>query len=303
MAELCLGTVQFGMNYGINNSSGQPAEENVFEMLDTAIENGIRMFDTASAYGTSEILLGKYLKARKRKDPIRIVSKLRPNLLKDHEKDTAGAIRRELENTLERLQMDRLNGYLLHDAQDFYFSGVPDALRRLKEEKLVKHVGLSIYELRDGYAALDTDGLDYVQLPYSVLDQRGIQESFIPDAVSAGMTVFTRSAFLQGLLMMETERVPEHLYSALPYLQKLDELCEKYQVRKIDALIHFITDEERIQYLVFGVDTKEQLLQYIHIYQNGKIPLELAEELKKTFTNVEKEIIFPNLWSKNRKRG
>lgn len=147
MAELCLGTVQFGMNYGINNSSGQPAEENVFEMLDTAIEHGIRVFDTAPAYGTSEILLGKYLKARKTKDPVRIVSKLRPNLLKDHEKDTAGAIRRELENTLERLQTDRLDGYLLHDAQDFYFPGVPDALRRLKEEKLAEHVGLSIYEL------------------------------------------------------------------------------------------------------------------------------------------------------------
>ena len=87
MAELCLGTVQFGMNYGINNSSGQPAEENVFEMLDTAIEHGIRVFDTAPAYGTSEILLGKYLKARKTKDPVRIVSKLRPNLLKDHKKD------------------------------------------------------------------------------------------------------------------------------------------------------------------------------------------------------------------------
>ena len=63
MADLCLGTVQFGMNYGINNTLGQPSEEDVFEMLDTAIKNGIHVFDTAKAYGTAEAVLWHYFEA------------------------------------------------------------------------------------------------------------------------------------------------------------------------------------------------------------------------------------------------
>lgn len=63
MAELCLGTVQFGMRYGINNRDGQPVEGQCFEMLDMAAQNGLRFLDTARAYGTAELVLGEYFKA------------------------------------------------------------------------------------------------------------------------------------------------------------------------------------------------------------------------------------------------
>ena len=75
MAELCLGTVQFGMKYGINNTLGQPSEENVFEMLDTAFENGIRVIDTARAYGTAETVLGRYFASGKNVYTVKIISK------------------------------------------------------------------------------------------------------------------------------------------------------------------------------------------------------------------------------------
>ena len=52
VSELCLGTVQFGMKYGINNKTGQPSEEACFEMMDLAISRGIQVIDTARAYGT-----------------------------------------------------------------------------------------------------------------------------------------------------------------------------------------------------------------------------------------------------------
>lgn len=301
MAELCLGTVQFGMKYGIANTLGQPSGEDVFLMLDTAIEHGIHVIDTARAYGTAEIILGEYFESRRNADSLKVISKLCPNVIEKGEQDIYGVIRDELENTLSRLHLSRLNGYLLHTPQYVYDEEIIMALQKLKEEKLVEHIGISIYDLEEGYAALDIGGMDYIQLPYSILDQRGIQKEFIQKAKGAGATVFTRSAFLQGLFMMDKQKIPTHLQHVIPYLKKFESLLEKYSADKLDVLIHFVADELDIDYLVFGVDTREQLLQDINSYQTKAIPQALVKELKESFFDIEKSIIFPSLWSNGKK--
>lgn len=301
MAELCLGTVQFGMKYGINNTLGQPSEEDVFEMLDVAIENGIRIIDTARAYGTAEIVLGNYFTSRKNADSVKLISKLRPNIIEENEADICGTVRRECEESLNRLHVKQLNGYLLHTPEYIYQPKIIEALRTLKEEKMVEHIGVSVYELSEGYAALKKEGIDYIQLPYSVFDQRGRQEGFIQEAKRAGVTVFTRSAFLQGLFMMEKERIPKNLNHVIPYMEKFEKLLDKYAVNKVDALIQFVGHESGVDYFVFGVDTKEQLLQNINVFQSMGISPKLIEELKETFIDIEKSIIFPSLWSNGRK--
>ena len=63
ISQMTLGTVQLGMSYGVNNSTGMPSEEDSFKILDTAYENGITMLDTSDDYGKSEEVIGKYIKA------------------------------------------------------------------------------------------------------------------------------------------------------------------------------------------------------------------------------------------------
>ena len=106
-AKLCLGTVQFGMRYGIHNTLGrQPTEEEVFGILDAALDAGICMFDTASAYGTSEELLGRYgLAARGGQ----IISKLHP-AVEGERRD----VRDEIQRSLTRLSVTNLYCYMLH---------------------------------------------------------------------------------------------------------------------------------------------------------------------------------------------
>ena len=62
MNKIVLGTVQFGVNYGINNTSGQVSLEEVCKILRIAEEKGIKTLDTSSGYGASEIVLGKAIK-------------------------------------------------------------------------------------------------------------------------------------------------------------------------------------------------------------------------------------------------
>ena len=301
MTNLCLGTVQFGMNYGINNQNGQPTEEACFEMLDIAMENGIDIIDTARAYGTAEIVIGNYLEYRKYCQEVKIISKLRPNILEPDEKDVYSVIRRELEGSLERLHVQRLEGYLLHTPEYIYNKRIVDALFRLKDENIVRNIGVSIYNMDEGYEAIRR-GMNYIQLPYSVLDQRGVQSGLIREAKNAGMTVFTRSTFLQGLFMMDIDKIPNYLEHAKPYLKYFDKLTEEYKIGKIELLLQFVKEVIEIDYLVFGVDNKSQLLEDMKEFQSDRtIEQNLIDRIKEIFIQVEDSIILPSLWSNGSK--
>ena len=52
--KLVLGTVQLGMDYGINNSSGKPDQREAVSLLAAAYSKGIKYLDTAEAYGTAQ---------------------------------------------------------------------------------------------------------------------------------------------------------------------------------------------------------------------------------------------------------
>lgn len=302
MADLCLGTVQFGMNYGINNQiRRQPTQEESFEMIEYALQNGIRCIDTASAYGTAELVLGAYIEQNDIPKDVSLISKLRPNVVEEGEKDVCGVVRRECEDTLQRLHIDKLNGYLLHTPDYIYQKEIVDGMVRLKEEGLVENIGVSIYDIKEGEYALQTGVVDYIQLPYSILDQRGMRTGFIPKAKNAGIKIFTRSAFLQGLILMDKAKIPEHLSEAVPMIEKYESLVQKYEEDEVRSLIHFVADEADIDYLVFGVEEKQQLEQNIKKFHEKKMPEELMKEIKKEITNLEQNIIFPSLWSNGKK--
>lgn len=301
MAGLCLGTVQFGMKYGINNKLGQPTWEESFHMLDIALDKGITILDTARAYGQAEEILGVYIKENCIQNRVKVISKLCPNIIEGKETDIAGVIRRELENTLSLLNISQLDGYLLHTPEYIYNKKILSALVQMKREKLVNNLGISIYNIKEGEEAIKTGIVDYIQLPYNIFDQRGIQTGFIKKAKQQEITIFTRSTFLQGLFMMDIEKIPNYLKSAIPYLNMFEKLIRKYNLQKTEALISFVTQEPDIDYLVLGVDKPSQLLEDIDINMNNSVPNEFIEEIKKQFQNINNSIIIPSLWANGKK--
>ena len=61
MTKIMVGTVQFGMPYGIANQQGKPSREELLEIIKFGYESGIRDYDTAAVYGESEEVLGQAL--------------------------------------------------------------------------------------------------------------------------------------------------------------------------------------------------------------------------------------------------
>lgn len=297
MPYLCLGTVQFGMKYGINNQIGrQPTWEESFSMLDYAFDNGINIIDTAAAYGEAELLLGSYFKKRHHLQNIKVISKLKPNIIEKNSFIEKKVIE-ECKSSLKRLSIEQLDGYLLHTPEYIYDEDIIIGLLKLKQYGYVKNIGVSIYDLKEGYAAIDTGVIDYIQLPYSILDQRGVKEGFISVAKSAGIKIFTRSAFLQGLFMLDKKLISRYIENAVPYFETMEKILNKYEVDKVSAILSFVQYEKDIDYIVFGVEKKEQLEENIFKSKHGSVPEECIKELKENINNVKQSVIFPSLWS------
>lgn len=293
--KLCLGTVQFGMKYGINNLAGKPDKKDVFRMLDEALEQGIVYFDTACAYGDAEDLLGQY--GIKRYN-VKVITKLKPNLIMDNDPNTSKIVEKEIIQSLHRLQLEYLDGYLLHTPTNFYNERIIEALQLCKHKGLIKHIGVSIYETNHAVDVVKSGLVDYIQVPYSVFDQRLDQTDFFSLAKKNKVTVYGRSAFLQGLILMDERRIPEHLEKAKEYLAQFDHIIQKYGFSRTQAAFLFSLTHPGIDYTVFGVDNIKQLKENIDISRRQVDFEQCKIELSKCFRSIEKSIIFPSLWAR-----
>src|SRR5262245_38068192 len=112
--RLCLGTAQFGMDYGISNVAGRPRESEVRSILEYAAPT-IGYVDTAPTYGDAETLIGKCLP---RGHQLRVVTKLPPIAAERIEPTHARSAITAIERSLERLRIDCAYGLLLHHSGD-----------------------------------------------------------------------------------------------------------------------------------------------------------------------------------------
>lgn len=206
--KLGLGTAQFGLNYGISNSSGRTMEREVRKILELAVHNGISVIDTAAAYGDAESVLGVCLPMTA---DIRVVTKTIP--LRDRPSKTEAVrwIRDGFARSLERLKLGSVDTLLVHHADDLLEAsgdGVYAELVKLKQEGHVRRIGFSAYNGSQIDLALDRYDVDLVQLPINVFDQRLLEGGQLQRLRSRGVEVHVRSIFLQGLLLMDPSALP-----------------------------------------------------------------------------------------------
>jgi aryl-alcohol dehydrogenase-like predicted oxidoreductase len=299
-SKLVLGTVQLGMPYGLNNTSGQPSREGSLAILDAAFENGIDIFDTAHAYGSAEDVLGDWIMKRSREDGISVISKMKPHVLNEYP-DGAKAgevVEEQICKSLERLHLKSLDGYLLHSPYYMYVAHVIDGLQKAKKKGLVRNIGVSIYDEDEALQAVEL-GVDYIQVPYNALDQRLDRTEFFTLAKKNRITVFARSPFLQGLLLMDPSALPPHLSHARPLLENFITLTEKHGLSRVEACMLFVTAHCRAEHIVVGVESLTQLKEVTAAFSRKPSASDdiFVKEVADRFKNIERGIVNPSLWN------
>lgn len=294
--QLCLGTVQFGMDYGIAGQK-QPSLEDAIRCLDFATQNTIKAIDTAEAYGTAEEVVGEFLRRKTiSRERLEISAKLLPNCLDGiKEEKYKEIIEKHLTASLKKLHTDYLDGYLLHSARYAFDDAILDALAMTVKKGYAKKVGVSVYESEEAHKCFDNPNVTFIQAPYSIFDHR-MKDAGVFER-QENVEVHTRSAFVQGLIMMDEHQVPPFLDEAKPILKKIDEIAKKTGYSRIELAMAYVKREQKISHLVFGVDSIEQLQEDMRLFEN-ELPETLLNDLEKEFSGIKAEVVMPSLWKK-----
>ena len=288
-----LWTVQFWLNYGINNKSWKPDIEKIYSILDNLIINWIYYLDTAPAYWDSEEIIWKYIKEKNIN--FKIFSKF--SGLNNDNKDIFNSIKNSILKSLKKLNVNTLEWYLLHNAKDFYNTEILNSLLKIKDEWLIKNIWVSIYEIEDALNISKNSKIDYIQIPFNILDQRLNNTEFFNNCKINKIKVIARSIFLQWLILMKNEDIPEDLKWVIPYLEKFDKIILKYWLTRVEACMLYTLQNEKIDFLLFWVDNLEQLSQNLNIANKNIDFSKGIKEIENNFKNIDKYIISPNLWN------
>lgn len=295
--NLCLGTVQFGMDYGVQDQ-GRPSEILANEMLMFAFNKGIHCFDTASAYGNAEAVLGRFIRKNKENlDGIQIVSKMPSNALENvSDKAWPDTVLCHAEYSIATLGIDRLYAYLFHNAGYIFEEKAVEALLSVTSRGFAEKIGVSVYTPEEAMKALEYSEIKVIQIPYNVFDQRLDQCSFFQKAKKKRVEIYARSTLLQGLIMMDPDKLPQRMHFASGYLKRFLDICSEYGIAPLKAAVGYVGASPGIDYMVFGSDNKTQLAEYISM-QEESIPAEMVSDLRAAFETVEEKLVNPVLWN------
>lgn len=257
--KIALGTAQFGLTYGVANTRGQVVLDEAYKILTYALSSGIDTIDTAIAYGESEQRLGEI-----GIDGWKVVSKL--PAIPEQAADVASWVFESVRGSLHRLKVSKLYGLLLHRSQELLCPQGNDlylALKALKREGLVEKIGVSVYGPEELDALWPHFEFDLVQAPYNIIDRRIVSTGWLMRLHQKGIEVHTRSAFLQGLLLMSPEERPVVFSRWHSLFSQWDAWVAKQSVSQLQACLGFAFSQPGISRVVVGVDSLRHLQEIL----------------------------------------
>lgn len=285
--RLALGTAQFGLNYGIANTVGQVGQREAVEILNLASEVGIDTLDTAINYGDSERSLGSI-----GVEGWNIVTKL-PSL-PGVCSNISEWVRGEVLGSLKRLGIQRLHAVLLHRPHELFGPDGPallKALRDLKTEGLTSKIGVSVYAPDELDQLFDLARFDLVQAPLSILDRRLVTSGWADRLKSLDVELHTRSAFLQGLLLMDQDSRPEKFNRWQAVWQVWGHWLSDTGLSPLEACLRYPLSIGEVDKIVIGVDSAR------HLQENLKASLGRLPDLPNWPEPLDLALINPALWS------
>lgn len=291
-----LGTVQLGIDYGLVGSTQKPTQDAAFAVLDAAAKLGVNTWDTANNYGDSETVIGNWVAANRGPKP-NIITKIGPltHSSKDALRDD---ILRQTEKCCKDLQVDKLDMLMLHDFMDY--AKDPDVCTKvfadLKSSGVIRTSAISAYSEHD-YRIMADSEFDAMQIPLNVFDWDKIESGEMDALKQAGKAVFTRSVYLQGLVFMDPQNLPEKMAFVKPTLEKYQALCKEFEVSPAVLALSYVLSVPAVTSVVLGCQTPEQVASNCDMI-NARLELTAShmEALRKAFADTPRRVLDPRIW-------
>ena len=281
--KLAIGTVQFGLDYGIANQNGKVNTNQIQSILNFAHENNINTIDTAKAYGDSEKSIGNYLKLKKKTwYIITKISNSDKNLIE------------QILDSKEKLTV-LPTIILAHSANLFLDPMFQSKLQETKDKKLVHSIGVSLYSEEEINQVLDSKiKPDVIQLPMNILDTRLYRCGVLSKLFDREIEIHVRSAFLQGLFYLSKAELEDGFEDVIPYLEKLKSISIDIGLTLSELSLLWLVSLKEVSKIIIGVDNVNQLKTHLDTLKKNVDSSVFEEALSIYYEN--ENILNPSLW-------
>jgi aryl-alcohol dehydrogenase-like predicted oxidoreductase len=295
-----LGTAQLGMLYGVANKIGKPDARQAIKVLDEAVRQGVRSFDTAAGYGDSEKILGNYFHQNQGIES-EIITKIGP-LAFDSQTARNIAIQevnKSVQESLQRLRRDSIDVLLFHRYDNLVWENYC-LLDHLKKSRYIKKIGVSVYTSEQAVTALNVEGISVIQLPTNLLDMRFIRAGVFDLGEKKDIQIYIRSIYLQGLILMRIKEIPSYLKTVSPFITQLKELSGGCELSLQEFTISFLKSVQENSQIVIGCETPEQVRENARVIKSvPPMDLKLKDKIFEKMVGIPETLINPSLWKVN----
>lgn len=300
VSEISLGTVQFGLPYGIPDRNGklpELTESQSIEIIRQACEDGVNFMDTARDYGKSEAVIRQALKTLKN-DEIYIATKLKPlneNMSDDELGKTVIASIESSRRTLERETIDILQ---LHNATENLMkrTALLDILCMAKEREWIRFAGVTTYGLDAPLYAIKDGFWDTVQVEFNLFNQK--TSGIFNEAAKNNIGIIVRSAMLKGAMALAEDETPVNLQTLHKQAKELPAFFKRSNLSIPQIALLFVLSHSQISTVLTGVVSKDQLIE--NILTEQAFPFSKDELISASALNMDNtDLTDPRRWNFN----
>lgn len=248
--KIILGTVQMGLDYGINNFQGKIDKNECFKILKYCYDSGIKILDTADSYGDSKGIIGEFISKSNLK--LEINNKF-------HQFIDSYSFENQIIEDLKLFSINSFETYMFHNLSYFNNQTVLNSLINFKYLGLIKKIGVSIYTNEEFLDAINSPFVDVIQFPFNLFDNFNLRGELILLAKKNSKELHARSVFLQGLFCKKNIKNDDRFKDLLKDLFIINQLADKYNLPIQAMALQYVLSINEIDKVVLGVDSLTQL--------------------------------------------
>lgn len=287
MQKLVLGSANFYKIYGLQKIKIKNFN-NKKKILELLKNFKIEYLDTAIDYKFKSSLIKKS-KIQK----LKIITKIK--LSKNNKKNNTINFKKNIKKELKKFKIKSLDYVLLHNPDDLYKKEGKNLLanlKKFKKIKIIKKIGVSIYEPKELKNILLNFKPDLIQVPLNIFDTRILKSKYFNLIKNKKIEIQARSIFLQGLILKKQKELRQLKVNPLlvKKIKTFENWCLKNQISKLGACINFVKKIKHVKYLTIGVNSPDELSQ---IFKEFDVKREIRF---KNFAIKNYNIIDPRNW-------
>ena len=296
VSEISLGTVELGMDYGIpvRGEHLQPSEADAARTLNSALDLGVNLIDTAQAYGESETIIGRALKSRR--NEYILATKIAGLSWEGY---TGAELREQVEasitESLRALQTDTIDLLYIHNATPelIQCGEIVEIMQRAQEAGYARFIGTTTYGEAAPLAVLEDGSFACIQVAYNLLD-RQFEERVLPLAKEKDVGVVIRSVLLKGALTHRYAHLPDELRELRAAVNGINSLCGAQDSSLPELAYRFVLAHPAVSTALVGTGRVHELEEIVSLAGGGVLSPGLLSDIREI--TVSPDQLNPGTW-------